>query len=236
MRMLFLALVLAGCAGLPEEPAVPALLLGEQHDAAEHQRLHRQVIQRLAAQGRLSAVVLEMAQQGASTAGLPPSATEAQVQAALHWNTQAWPWEAYGPAVMAAVAAGVPVHGANLTREQMRTAMADAQLDQALPAQGLQAQREAIRTGHCDMLPQAQIAPMARVQIARDRAMAQAVARAALAGKTVVLLAGAAHVDPQLGVPAHLPDALQARSVVHPQVATGKDYCALMRQQMPRAS
>lgn len=236
MRALLLALTLAGCAALPENPAVPALLLGEQHDAAQHQRLHREVIRRLAGQGRLSAVVLEMAQQGGSTAGLPPSATEAQVQAALQWNTQAWPWDAYGPAVMAAVAAGVPVHGANLTREQMRSAMADGQLDQALPGQALQAQRDAIRAGHCGMLPETQIAPMARVQIARDRAMAQAVAANVSPGKTVVLLAGAAHVDPQLGVPAHLPRTLQARSVVHPQVTTGKDYCALMRQQMPRAS
>src|SRR3989344_3795515 len=64
------------------------LLLGEQHDAPEHQPLQR-------------------------------DATDAQAQAALQWNDAAWPWKAYGPVVMAAVAAGVPVLGGNLPRAQM---------------------------------------------------------------------------------------------------------------------
>jgi uncharacterized iron-regulated protein len=129
----------------------------------------------------------------------------------------------------------VPVLGGNLPRERMRQAMGELQLDGLLAPAALQAQQQAIRQGHCDLLPEAQIAPMTRVQIARDRAMARALAGAAVTGKTVVLLAGAGHVDPQLGVPLHLPPGLTARSVVLPPVATGKDYCAELRRSLKPA-
>src|SRR4051812_6030333 len=111
---LLLPFVLAACAGVGgarDEPttAVRALLLGEQHDAPEHQQLHRQVVEQLADRQLLAALVLEMAEGGRSTRGLAAEAGEAQVRAALGWNSEAWPWELYGPAVMAAVQAGVPV-------------------------------------------------------------------------------------------------------------------------------
>ena len=232
LPFLLLLSLFTACAGPAGAPGVAAVLLGEQHDAPEHQKKHREVIDSLAARGTLAAVVLEMAQQERSTAGLPASADEEEVRKALDWNSQSWPWEAYGPAVMAAVRARVPVRGANLNREQMRSAMQNARLDATLPASALQRQQEAIRSGHCGLLPAAQILPMTRIQIARDRAMAGEVVAAAVPGKTVVLLAGAGHVDPELGVPLHLPPGLRAQAVVLPPVATGKDYCAEMRRQM----
>ena len=94
----------------------------------------------------------------------------------------------------------------------------------------MQEQQDAIRRGHCDMLPEQQVLPMTRIQIARDRAMAQAISAAAAPGKTVVLIAGAGHVAPELGVPLHLPQALAARSLLLPGEETGKDYCAQMRK------
>jgi uncharacterized iron-regulated protein len=146
-----------------------------------------------------------MAERGTSTAGLPASASETEVQQALHWNTEGWPWPRYRPAVMAAVRAGVPVLGANLPRDQQRQAMQDPALDRLLPGPALKAQQQAVRLGHCELLPESQITPMTRVQIARDRAMAQTIAAAVAPGKTVVLLAGAGHVQPEVGVPRHLP-------------------------------
>ena len=236
-------LATALCARDPLPPeaarALPAdiLLLGEQHDATRHPGLHRDTVQALARQGRLAALALEMADQGASTAGLAPEADEAAVRAALGWEPGAqggWPWEPYAPAVMAAVRAGVPVLGANLPRARMREALADTSLDEGLPPEVLARQREAVRAGHCDLLPPAQVGPMARVQVARDRAMAQTVAQAARAGQTVVLLAGSAHADPDNGVPLHVPAGLAARSVAWPAEATGRDYCAELRRQMGR--
>ena len=133
------ALITAGCAGRPELPILeqtgsraavqtatrlevllPAdvLLVGEQHDAAAHQEIEQQIISSLATKGVLAAVALEMAEVGVSTARLKPSATDLQTRSALKWDDKAWPWKAYGSAVMTAVRAGVPVLGANLPREQ----------------------------------------------------------------------------------------------------------------------
>jgi uncharacterized iron-regulated protein len=212
------------------------VLLGEVHDEPAHQRTHRTVVQDLATQGRLAALAIEMAEEGATTGGLPREADEAAVRQALRWNEHGWPWQAYGPAVMAAVSAGVPVLGANLPRARMRAAMADATLDGRLDADALGKQREAIRAGHCDLLPAQQLGPMVRVQVARDVAMARTIEAALVPGKTVVLLAGRGHVDPAVGVPRHLPARLVVRPLQLPRAgeAPAKDDCADLRRQIGR--
>lgn len=223
----------SGCAGRPEAPILQApgsettqtstrlgallpvdvLILGEQHDAAEHQAIEQQVVALLATKGVLAAVALEMADTGASTSALRPSATEQQVRNALNWNDKGWPWAAYGPAVMTAVRAGVPVLGANLPRAQMPARMADSQLDARLPGPSLKAQQQLIRIGHCNLLPESQITPMTRIQIAKDITMANTLGQAALPGKTVLLLAGSGHADRLLGVPQHMPSDLKTKAV-----------------------
>ncbi|MGJ7528867.1 ChaN family lipoprotein [Variovorax sp. GB1P17] len=190
-----------------------ALLLGEQHDAPEHHVIEREAVQALAERGQLAALALEMAEEGRSTAHVAASASEAQVQAALDWNDKAWPWASYGPAVMAAVRAGVPVVGANLQRAHMKDAMADVSLDAQLSTKAYAAQQDAVREGHCKMLPESQIVPMTRIQVGRDRAMAQAIVKARQPGKTVLLIAGAGHVVRTLGVPQHLPDDVKVVTV-----------------------
>lgn len=267
---LFAAAALAGCsafsslsasgADAPDAPIarriaalqpVDALLLGEQHDAPEHHVIERETVEALAARGHLAALALEMAEEGRSTAQLPSTATEAQVQAALDWSDKAWPWTSYGPAVMAAVRAGVPVVGANLPRARMKDAMADVSLDVQLNGEAFSAQQDAVREGHCRMLPESQIVPMTRIQVGRDRAMAQAVVKAKRPGQTVLLIAGAGHVVRALGVPQHLPDDVKiaaVRLMAAPASAAGpetgdydriwrtpplpeKDYCAEFKRQ-----
>ena len=187
------------------------LLLGEQHDAPAHQQLQRQAVQWLAARGELAALALEMAEQGRSTAGLPRDASEADVQHALAWRDAGWPWKTYRPVVMAAVRAGVPVLGANLPAARQREAMRDAALDARLPPAALQEQQQRMRDGHCGLLPESQIGPMTRVQIARDIAMADTVRAARQPGRTVLLVAGNGHVHRALGVPLHLPPDLTTK-------------------------
>lgn len=270
------ALLLAGgCAGRPEAPIIelpqgsaaaqtaarldallPAdvLLVGEQHDAAEHQRLEQEVISTLAARGLLAAVALEMAEAGTSTARLKPSSTEGQTRSALKWDNKAWPWRAYGPAVMTAVRAGVPVLGANLPRERMQASMADGKLDVQLPGPALKAQQQRIRLGHCGVLAEPQITPLTRIQIARDISMAETLHQLVLPGKVVVLLTGNGHADRNLGVPQHLPAEFKAKSI-HLRAGDDSgaamdgafdavwatpplpetDYCASLRQQSPSA-
>ena len=210
------AFALVGCAGhsgvVPSaqwpaqlESALPTdvLLLGEQHDAPDHQRLQRDTVQWLAARGRLAAVVLEMAERGHSTAALARDATEAQVQSALQWNDAAWPWSAYGPVTMAAVRAGVPVLGGNLPRSAMAAATQETRWDNHLAAPARQQLLDALQDGHCGLLPAARLPAMARVQIARDASMALTAQEAVRPGQTVLLVAGGEHVLRHRGIPTH---------------------------------
>ena len=192
---------------------VDLLLIGEQHDAPAHPVLERDAVTALAARSQLAALVLEMAEDGRDTTALSTDATQAQVRAALRWDEAAWPWEDYAPAVMAAVRAGVPVLGANMPRARMKDAMADVSLDAQLGDAARALQQEAVRTGHCNLLPPAQIVPMTRIQIARDRAMAQTIVKARQPGKTVLLIAGSGHALRTLGVPQHLPTDVKVVSV-----------------------
>lgn len=255
--------VLAACAQTPALPPppplddllpTPLLLMGEQHDAPEHQRLQQATVRALAQRGQLAALVIEMAEQGRQTTGLPADVDETRVRERLDWVTDSpggWPWTTYGPVVMAAVRAGVPVLGGNLPRAQMRAAMANEMLDGALPAGALRQQRDNIREGHCGLLPESQIAPMTRIQIARDQSLARTALAAIQPGQTVLLVAGNQHVRRDLGVPQHLP-ATQAHQVVvalarqaEPAAEAGaadrvwdtpprppRDHCAEMKTQM----
>ena len=56
-------------ATLSAQPPTALLLLGEQHDAPEHQQWERATVQWLAQRGQLAALVIEMAEAGASTEG-----------------------------------------------------------------------------------------------------------------------------------------------------------------------
>jgi uncharacterized iron-regulated protein len=73
---------------------------------------------------------------------------------------------------------------------------------------------------------------MTRMQIARDRSLAQTLGQAVVPGKTVLLLAGVRHVDEQLGVPVHLPSGLRFRSAPLPPRPQQKDYCAEFERHM----
>ncbi len=232
--LLALTLALSGCAPggrigaaapAPGKPSavldglLPAdvLLLGEQHDAPQHQQRQREVLDALIAQRQAAALVVEMAEQGVDTRHLPANASEAEARQVLGWNASeaaGWEWAVYGPLVMRAVRAGVPVWGGNLPRAQLQNAMQDAALDTRLTAPALQTQQNQIREGHCQLLPESQIGPMTRVQIARDRTMASTAESAVRAGQTVLLVAGNQHVRRDLGVPLHLGAQVKARVVV----------------------
>lgn len=179
----------------------PVVLLGEQHDADEHQTLARLSVARLAQSPGLSALALEMADDGTDTTGLPTHATEAQVRERLRWNDAGWPWKRYGPVVMQAVRLGVPVVGANLPRPAMGGVMRDEQWDARVPAEVLADHRERMVGSHCGLLPESQVPGMARIQIARDARMAQTAERWLSPGKTVLLVAGAEHVKRDRGIP-----------------------------------
>jgi uncharacterized iron-regulated protein len=202
-------------------PGAAVVLLGEQHDAPEHQELARLSVQALAGAQRLSALVLEMADEGLSTEGMSAQSSEALVRERLQWNHSGWPWRRYGPVVMQAVRAGAPVVGGNLPRAAMGAVMRDVQYDDKVTAAILAGHRQRMRDGHCGLLPESQVPAMARIQIARDALMAQTVSKWVRDGQTVLLLAGAEHVKKDRGIPLFMPaNSASALSVVWMQAAT----------------
>lgn len=256
--------VLVGCASLAQPPAAlsaeqastldalntSALLLGEQHDAAQHQQLHASVISHLVSQQRLAAVVIEMANSQGQTTHLNSDASEQAVQDALAWNEQAWPWQQYGPAIMQAVRAHVPVVGGNLDSADLRASMQDTTLQQAVSADVWAHHIDAVDRGHCGLIPANQLAPMALVQVARDQRMAQTIERALVPGKVVVLLTGSAHADKQVGVAQHLSSSVTSIAFVAGKPNAGPndafdaiwqtpalaptDYCAALKARFKR--
>ncbi len=234
-------------------PDTGLVLMGEQHDAPDHQRLQKELALALSTQGRLSAVVLEMAEAGRHTQGLAAGATEEQVRAALAWQDEAWPWKAYGPGVMAAVGAGVVVWGGNLPRSQLREAMANTNLDARLNVEEWREQESRMDAGHCGLLPASQWRPMGRVQTARDISMATVAQGLVRAGQVVLVWTGSEHADRQLGIPRFLGDtpALSVRMaaggtsltagkrhdlVIATAAIADRDHCAELRATMrPRA-
>ena len=235
---------------LQTAPLPAALLLRLPHDAPQHQQWQQATAQALIARQQLAAIVLEMADNGHSTQCLPPDATDAKVQQALQWQQAGWPWPAYGPTIMTAVRAGVPVVGGNLPRAAMKTVMQQAVWDSHLPPAAWERQREAIRTGHCHLLPAQQITPMTRIQLAKDAQMARTIQSHRQAGKTVLLIAGRGHVLRSIGVPTwldrgtpalvavaqagaqdELAPTFDADVVVQTPALPAKDHCAALQRQ-----
>jgi uncharacterized iron-regulated protein len=72
-------------------------------------------------------------------------------------------------------------------------------LDQPIPADIADAQREEVIEGHCHKLPNSIIGGMLQAQIARDVWMARVIEPYASRG--VVLMAGNGHVRKDIGVP-----------------------------------
>jgi len=216
LRMTAVLLACAAGTGLAAEPP-RWLLFGEQHDQLDPKVQVAAEITRLAGRGELGGVVLEMAERGRDTRGLPASASEGQMRDALGWGEKSgWPWADYAPVVRAAVAAGVPVWGGNLARSALRPIMNEP-LIEALISPGARAKLAiVVRDSHCQQIPPERVAAMVRVQIARDAAMAQTLLEAGQAtlGESaeadrrrhphVVLLAGEQHVGRDRGIPIHL--------------------------------
>ncbi len=130
---------------------------------------------------------------------------------ALAWS--GWEWPVYEGVVMAALRAGVPVLGGNLPRAALRETMADASRDALLDAGVRERLAEAVREGHCGLLPAEQEPGMVRVQIGRDQSLAATVTEALRPGQQVILLTGAQHASRDRGVPLHLARQAHAPSV-----------------------
>jgi len=212
--------------------AADIVLIGEQHDNAEHHRLQAWIVGELAKRGRPVAVAFEMideSQRGALDGFLTSwrqadgVGDAARLGGLLDWEASGWSdWALYQPIADAALAQpnppAVPILPANLPLAQVRDiargGLDTPGLDAALAERLREAQtRDAailavhatdIRDSHCGMLPERLLDTFALAQYARDDAMARSLRTAHLSGARVVLIAGNGHARRDVGVPLHL--------------------------------
>jgi uncharacterized iron-regulated protein len=194
------------------------ILLGETHDNAVQQALRLSALRQLIASGARPAIAFEQFDRDhqddidRARRERPRDARHLIERAA---GDPGWNWDYYRPLVELALQYDLPIVAANLSRtEAMRVAtngwpavfdpgMRDQLKLDALPADLHDKQQDAVRTGHCNLLPAAQLAPLVQAQIARDIVIAHAIRPYFKTG--VVLLAGNGHVRRDIGVPRWLP-------------------------------
>lgn len=205
--------------------AADIVLLGERHDNPDHHRLQAWALARITAAGRRPLLAFEM---------IGPEQTEALdrhrrehprdvagLADALDWAHSNWPdWTNYQPLFAQAVAFGLPIRAANLSRDSMRMVArkqplsAEMQrfyrLDQPPTPAVYDAMAVEIRQSHCGQLPEPAVGPMVDVQRARDAAMAHALTDGT--PESAVLIAGAGHTRSDRGVPMQLAALAPGRS------------------------
>jgi uncharacterized iron-regulated protein len=209
--------------------AADVVLLGESHENADHHALQARVIRSLTEGGAAPAVAFEMLsadRQPAIDEVLAGEAPTAEaLRAATEWDRSGWPaFELYAPIFEAALAARLPLVGADLPREDLaRVASGEPVpallrarlgLDEPLPDDVRRALERDLLAAHCDKLPESELPRMVAVQRARDAALAQALLGAlgggegregeaddAPPGTRAVLIAGAEHVRLDRGAP-----------------------------------
>jgi len=207
----------------PGVPGVDFLLLGEVHDNPVHHRLRLAWLRALAERGDFVVAMeqLDHDRQPALEQARAGGAGVRETAQAGGFDFKGWEWPEYEPIVAFALARRLPLVAANLSKaDTARIARGQPHpLAGASPSDWTDRDREAvaqdIRAGHCGLMPERAVEPMARAQQARDAQIARAMAQArAATGLPVVLIAGNGHVRRDRGVPRYLRDlAPQARAV-----------------------
>jgi len=231
----------------------PHVIIGEQHDNADHHAAQLWLLRSLGEQRPQGSLLLEMLtpdQQPNVDQVRHAAARPTDLAAALDWQ-DGWDWKLYGPIVRFALTQSYPLLAANLDDSEIRAvyrqppALTGVRSNAATVKATL---LEQISDSHCGLLPKSQMPAMLSVQQQRDRRMAE---RLLAAPAPAVLLAGAWHARKDAGVPLHVLDlgAVQAPTVLmlaeqgaevsaamadyvwYTPATPAQDYCAQMRKQ-----
>lgn len=210
--MLLLAGLVSACSSVSSAPS-HFVLLGEVHDnAAGHARRLADLQAKVAA-GWRPAIAMEQFDseyQPQLSAAQQRCGVDVQCIIDAASGSPRWNWSYYMPLLALAQQYQLPLLAANLSRTQASKIvkngfaaglspeiMARYELN-AIPNAILELQIVAVRSGHCNQLPENILPGMARAQIARDVIMAEVMQQAR---RDVVLIAGNGHVRRDIGVP-----------------------------------
>jgi len=196
------------------------VLLGEKHDNPRHHELQAEIIHAMLEAGRRPSVVWEMLPRAkqpvldtflAQNEPMPDTFAEAVGWSKLGWGD----WSLFRPIAAVALAGRLVQIAGGLDRSDVRSVArgglsalppevaARLAADEPLSAPQRRVIGDAVYHGHCGFVPRDRLGPMISVQIARDLALADAVARSA-PPEGSVLIAGAQHVRLDAGAPVHL--------------------------------
>ena len=195
----------------------PVVLLGEVHDNVEQHAVRAQALALLLKAGQRPALAFEQFDRQ-----LQPDIDRVRAQAAagtvdrlIELGGPRWNWRLYRPFLELAVRYQLPIVAANLSRADATRVSKDgfgAVFDpseqhelglDALPAELLLAQQQAVDEGHCHRMPAQMLPALARAQIARDATLARSIGPYLQRG--VVLLTGNGHIRRDIGVPRFVP-------------------------------
>ncbi|MFH0024166.1 ChaN family lipoprotein [Pseudomonas fluorescens] len=228
------------------------LIIGEQHDNADHHAVQLWLLQALGEQRQQGSLLLEMLtpDQQPKVAAARQFPASADVAKALDWQ-DGWDWTLYGPIVRFALSQPYPLLAANLDNNEIRAVYRQAPGLSGARSNAVSVQNtlfEQISDSHCGLLPESQMPAMLAVQQQRDRRMAE---RLLAAPTPSILLAGAWHARKDAGVPLHVLDlgaadvptvlmlaeqgekvtAVMADYVWYTPATPKQDYCEQMRKQ-----
>ncbi len=192
------------------------VLIGENHDNADHHQIQANLIEALVEHGRKPAVVFEMlpteVQVTLDAYLADEDSTAAGLGDAVGWVSRGWPaWETYQPIAEVAMERGLPMiagglgHGPvmKLARGGLQSLDVEEKsglaLDIDFPDPFRESLLEELRVSHCDLLPAEALRPMVAVQRARDGVMAQALRKTGPEG--AVLIAGKGHTRNDRAIP-----------------------------------
>lgn len=204
-----------GCAHVDPAASAQVLLLGEQHDNGGGHQLRASALRNRVEAGWRPAIAMEQfdrENQALLDAAMRECADAACVVTRAAPGKSSWTWEFYKPVIALAMEFKLPLLAANLSRADAGkviqggiTAALDAGvvsrygLDKPVPAAVLTPQVMEVRSGHCGLLPDDMLEPMALAQVARDVMMAETLRPYVSRG--VVLIAGNGHVRRDIAVP-----------------------------------
>ncbi|WP_445180913.1 ChaN family lipoprotein [Pseudomonas sp. McL0111] len=229
------------------------LIIGEQHDNADHHAVELWLLQALGERRPQGSLLLEMLtpdQQPKVDQVRHAVSPPADLPVALAWQ-DGWDWDLYGPIVRFVLSQPYPLLAANLDNTQIRAFYRQPPILQGARSNAAAVKStllEQISDSHCGLLPESQMPAMLAVQQQRDRRMAE---RLISAPAPSLLLAGAWHARKDVGVPLHVVDlgaaqeptvlllaeqgsevtAAMADYVWFTPATAPQDYCEQMRKQ-----
>ncbi|MCF4998111.1 iron(III) ABC transporter [Pseudomonas syringae] len=242
---------------LLEQLAMPAqVIVGEQHDNADHHAVQLWLLQALGERRTQGSLLLEMLtpDQQARVNAAHQGPLPGDLPVALDWQ-DGWDWNLYGPIVRFALIQNYPLLAANLDNPEIRALYGTPPTLSGARSNASTVKAELLKQiaeSHCGLLPESQMPAMLAVQQQRDRRMAE---RLLAAPEPSLLFAGVWHARKDVGVPLHLLDLGASRAptvlllaeegsevtsamadyVWYTAATPPQDYCAQMRKQFGKS-